>query len=182
MASMAASHIDATRERLRLGLRPRMVLVAMTGFAMQYSEDPQDRFAVTDRISHSDADGPGQAAWRANTVTVVTALDADPDIRALRQRLFSVGVASAFAAEHDDTGLWTSLVLTAPRTALPALEGLAADDAGILDPSARAEAARAFRTYVLRNHHPHWQANRKLYPDVGDSPYTPRAEWNLLGT
>ncbi len=149
---------------------------------MQFPGDLQDRIAVTERISHADADGPGQEAWRANTRRVVTALDADPGLRAMRQRIFSVGVGSAFAADGDATGLWTSLVLTAKPEALAALEALAADDAGITDPGARSKAAETFRTYALRNHHPEWQRNRQHHPDVGDSPYTPREEWNLLGT
>lgn len=181
MATVEGLDIDAAKERLRLALRPRIALVGLTSFALQYPGDAEHRIAVTDRVSHADAAGPGQAAWSANSVAVVTALDADPDIRALRQRLFDVGVGSAFAGDHDADGLWTSLVLKCLRTQLSAIETLAADDAGIAAAD-RTEVSAQFAIYMLRNHHRDWQANRTKLPDVGDSPYTPPEEWNLLGT
>lgn len=174
--------LDASHERLRMALRPCVALVALTSHMMAFPGDVEDRIAVGDRVTHADASGPGQAEWSANTVRLVTALDADPDIRALRQRLFDAGFGTAFAGDHDDEALWTSLSIRGPREALVRLEELAADDAGITDADARAEASNRFIAYMLRNHHPAWQANRQHIPDVGDSPYTPREEWTLLGT
>lgn len=179
MATHEAPDVSVAKQRLALALRPRVALVALVSSAMQFGGDAEDRIAVNDRISHADAAGPGAAAWSANTIALVTALDADPAIRALRQRLFDAGVASAFEGDHDEDGLWTSLVLRCPRTRLAAVETLAADDAAI-DPADRREAAERFLTYMLRNHHRDWQANRARLPDVGESPYTPREEWNLL--
>lgn len=181
MATVEGLDIDTVKERLRLALRPRIALIGLTSFALQYPGDAEDRIAVTDRISHTDAAGPAQEASSASTVAIVTALDADPDIRALRQRLFDVGVASAFAGDHDAGGLWTSLVLRCPRERLSAIERLAADDAGIAAAD-RTEVSAQFAIYMLRNHHRDWQANRTKLPDVGDSPYTPPEEWNLLST
>lgn len=182
MATGDVFPISAAKERLALALRPRTALVALTSCALQFPGDAENRIAVTDRTSHADAAGPGQDAWSAATTRLVTALDADPDIRALRQRLFDVGVTSAFEADHDDQGLWTSLVLRCPRPCLPAIETLAADDAAIA-PAARDEVSSQFVIYMLRNHHQDWQENRTKLPDVGDSPYTPREEWNpLVGT
>ncbi|MBA3940967.1 MAG: hypothetical protein C0520_07135 [Sphingopyxis sp.] len=174
--------IESARERLRLGLRPRIALVNLAAAALGHPADPEDRIAVTGRIAHNDANGPLYEVWRARMVATVTALDADADIRALRQRLFSAGIASAFGPHDDGAGLQACLVLSARRPALHALETLAADDAGILDPAERAAAAEKFRTYMLRNHHPEWEEKRRQHPDVGDSPYTPREEWTLLGT
>ena len=77
-------------------------------------------------------------------------------------------------------GLWTSLVLRCPRTQLATVETLAADDAAIAPLTDRDEASEQFVIYMLRNHHRDWQANRTKLPDVGESPYTPREEWNLL--
>lgn len=179
MAARDALSIDAAKQRLRLALRPQVVLIGLTSCAMQFPDDAEDRIAVSDRVSHADAAGPDAAAWSASTTARVTALDADPEIRALRQRLFDAGVASAFAGDHDEDGLWTSLVLRCPRTQLAAVETLAADDAAI-DPADRPAATERFITYMLRNHHRDWQANRTRLPDVGESPYTPREEWNLL--
>ncbi|MBK6412618.1 hypothetical protein [Sphingopyxis sp.] len=179
MAARDVLEIGAAKQRLSLALRPRVVLIGLTSCAMQFPGDAEDRIAVSDRVSHAEAAGPDAAAWSASTVSRVTALDADPDIRALRQRLFDAGVASAFEGDHDDDGLWTSLVLRCPRTQLAAVETLAADDAGI-DAADRPTATERFITYMLRNHHRDWQANRARLPDVGESPYTPHAEWNLL--
>lgn len=171
--------IDAAKQRLRLALRPQVALISLTSCAMQFPGDAEDRIAVSDRVSHADAAGPDAAAWSADTVARVTTLDADPEVRALRQRLFDAGVASAFEGEQDEGGLWTSLVLRCPRTQLAAVETLAADDAAI-DPADRPAATERFITYMLRNHHRDWQTNRTKLPDVGESPYTPPEEWNLL--
>lgn len=179
MATDDALEIGAAKRRLALALRPRIALIALTSWALEFPGEVQDRIAVTDRLSHSDAAGPGADAWSASTVALVTALDADPDLRALRQRLFEVGIASAFEGDQDDGGLWTSLVLRCPRTRLAALETLAADDAGIAR-AERHEVSAQFAIYMLRNHHRDWQANRTKLPDVGESPYTPPDEWNLL--
>lgn len=177
----AADNIAAARERLLRALRPRVALVDLASCAMHYPGDVEMRVAVTPRVDHADFDA-GQDAWRAATVATITALDTDPDIRALRQRLFDAGIGSAFASDQDDHALWASLVLSGPREALLALEALAADDAGITDPDARRTASERFLAYLLRNHHPDWQQNRARVADVGDSPYTPSEEWNLLGT
>ncbi|WP_439566921.1 hypothetical protein [Sphingopyxis sp.] len=179
MASDDAGNIGAAKQRLALALRPRIALIGLTSCALAFPGDAEDRIAVTDRLPHADAAGPGAEAWSAATVALVTALDADPDLRALRQRLFEVGVASAFEGDQDDSGLWTSLVLRCPRTRLAALETLAADDAGIAR-AERHEVSAQFAIYMLRNHHRDWQANRTKLPDVGESPYTPPEEWNLL--
>lgn len=177
----AADPAADSRTRLRLALRPHVALVGLTACALNAPGAPEDHIAVTERISHADAEGPGQDAWRADTRATLLALDADPDVRALRQRLFDAGIASGFAADHDKDGLWASLVLSCPPEALPRLEALAADDARI-DPDERAEASEQFVIYMLRNHHPEWQANRQQMPDVGDSPYTPAEERTLLDT
>ena len=108
MTTSQALDIGAAKQRLALALRPRIALIGLTSCALQFGGDAEDRIAVTDRIPHSDAAGPGAAAWSAATAALVTALDADPDLRALRQRLFDVGVASAFEGDQDDAGLWTS--------------------------------------------------------------------------
>lgn len=182
MATDDVLDLGGAKRRLALALRPRIALIGLTSCAFEFPGDVQDRIAVTDRISHTDAAGPGADGWSAATVARVTALDADPDLRALRQRLFEVGVASAFEGNHDDKGLWTSLVLRCPRSRLAALETLAADDAGIAR-AERHDASAQFATYMLRNHHRDWQANRTRLPDVGESPYTPQEEWNpLVGT
>ena len=179
MAASEALDSGAAKNRLALALRPRIALIGLTSSALQFPGDAQDRIAVTDRFSHADAAGPGQAEWSASTVALITALDTDADIRALRQRLFDVGVASAFEGDQDEQGLWTSLVLRCPRTCLSAIETLAADDAGIARAD-RHEVSAQFSIYMLRNHHRDWPANRTKLPDVGDSPYTPPEEWNLL--
>ncbi|WP_428632055.1 hypothetical protein [Sphingopyxis sp.] len=179
MAAGEALDIDAAKKRLALALRPRIALVALTSCALQFPGNAEDRIAVSDRVAHADAAGPDAEAWSASTVARVTALDNDPEIRALRQRLFDVGVKSAFEGSHDADGLWTSLVLRCPRERLAALETLAADDAAI-PPVARDEASSKFVIYILRNHHQEWQENRSKLPDVGDSPYTPSEEWDLL--
>ena len=159
MATDDVLDLGGAKRRLALALRPRIALIGLTSCAFEFPGDAQDRIAVTARISH-----------------------ADPDLRALRQRLFEVGVASAFEGDHDDKGLWTSLVLRCPRSRLAALETLAADDAGIARDERRDVSAQ-FATYMLRNHHRDWQANRTRLPDVGESPYTPQEEWNpLVGT
>lgn len=182
MAAVNALDIDAAKGRLALALRPRIALVGLTSCSLQFPGDAEDRIAVNERVSHADAAGPGQQAWSADTTRLVTALDTDRDIRALRQRLFDVGVASAFEGDHDADGLWTSLVLRCPRARLAAIETLAADDAGIA-PTERRDVATKFAIYMQRNHHPDWQTNRTKLPDVGDSPYTPPDEWNpLVGT
>ena len=179
MATFESDPIAAAKQRLALALRPRIALIGLANCALALPGDTEDRISVTDRISHADAAGPGAEAWRAATVALVTALDADPDLRTLRQRLFDVGVASAFEGDHDETAPWTSLVLRCPRTSLSTLETLAADDAGIA-PADRNEVSAQFAIYMLRNHHRDWQANRTKLPDVGESPYTPPEEWNLL--
>ncbi|MBJ7439533.1 MAG: hypothetical protein JHD35_10975 [Sphingopyxis sp.] len=179
MTTSQALDIGAAKQRLALALRPRIALIGLTSCALQFRGDAEDRIAVTDRMPHSDAAGPGAEAWSAATVALITALDADPDLRALRQRLFDVGIASAFEGDHDDAGLWTSLVLRCPRSVLSTLETLAADDAGIAR-AERNEVSAQFAIYMLRNHHRDWQANRTKLPDVGESPYTPPEEWNLL--
>ncbi|MGQ3102277.1 MAG: hypothetical protein ACT6Q5_15650 [Sphingopyxis solisilvae] len=179
MATLESDPIVAAKQRLALALRPRIALVGLTSCALAFPGDAEDRISVSDRVAHADAAGPGAEAWSAATVALVTALDADPDLRALRQRLFDVGVSSAFEGDHDETGLWTSLVLRCPRTNLPALETLAADEAGII-PADRDEVSARFAIYMLRNHHRDWQVNRTKFPDVGDSPYTPPEEWNPL--
>lgn len=179
MTTIAPDNIASAKQRLALALRPRIALIGLTSAALAFSGDPEDRIAVTDRISHADAAGSGAEAWSAATVALVTALDADPDLRALRQRLFDVGVASAFEGDQDGAGLWTSMVLRCPRTSLSTLETLAADDAGIARAD-RNEVSAQFAIYMLRNHHRDWQANRTKLPDVGDSPYTPPEEWNPL--
>lgn len=181
MATLAPDSIAAAKQRLALALRPRIALVGLTSCALAIPGDPEDRISVTDRVAHADAAGPGAEAWSAATVALVTALDADPDLRAQRQRLFDIGIASAFEADQDADGVWTSLVLSCPRTRLPALETLAADDAGI-PRRERQEVSARFAIYMLRNHHRDWQANRTKFPDVGDSPYTPPEEWNPLVT
>lgn len=181
MAQVQTFDLDAARDRLLLALRPRVALVSLVAHMMSFGDDPEDRIAATERVPHAVAAGTGEAALSANTVRAITALDADPQIRALRQRLFDAGVSSAFEPDQDANDLWTSLVLRCPREALPRLEALAADDAGI-DPADREEVSAQFTIYMLRNHHPQWQANREKLPDVGDSPYTPPQEWNLLGT
>lgn len=179
MATDEALDIGAAKQRLSKALQPRAVLISLTNCAMQFPGDVEDRIAVSGRVSHADAAGPDAAAWSADTVARITALDTDADIRALRQRLFDAGVASAFEGEHDADGLWTSLVLRCPRSQLAAVETLAADDAAI-DPADRPAATERFITYMLRNHHRDWEANRAKLPDVGESPYTPSEEWNLL--
>jgi hypothetical protein len=179
MATLESDPIAAAKQRLALALRPRIALVGLTSCALAFPGDAEDRISVTDRVAHSDA--AGAEAWSAATVALVTALDADPDLRALRQRLFDVGISSAFEGDHDETGLWISLVLRCPRAKLAALESLAADDAGIAATD-RNEVSAQFAIYMLRNHHRDWQANRTRLPDVGDSPYTPPEEWNPLVT
>ena len=179
MAADEVLDIGAAKERLALALRPRIALVGLTSFSLQFPGDAEDRIALNERMSHAGAAGPRQKAWSAATTLLVTALDTDPDIRALRQRLFDVGVASAFEGDHDADGLWTSLVLRCPRARLAAIETLAAADAGIA-PADRRDVSTKFAIYMQRNHHPEWQANRIKLPDVGDSPYTPPEEWNLL--
>lgn len=57
------------------------------------------------------------------------------------------------------------------------LEELAADDAGITDPEARAQAAEKFRIYMLRNYSKDYLTNREKHPDVGGSPYFDPATW-----
>lgn len=181
MTHTGINALDAAHQRLLQALRPHVALVGLTSSAMNLAGHAEDHIAVTPRVSHAEAEGPGQDAWRADTKAVITALDADPAVRALRQRLFEAGVASAFAADQDGEGLWASLVLSCPVEALPALETLAADDAGI-DPADRDEISSQFTIYMLRNHHPQWQEIRENVRDVGDSPYTPPEEWQLLGT
>ena len=143
---------------------------------------------MTDRMPHSDAVGPGAAAWSAATVALVTALDADPDLRVLRQRLFDVGVASAVVRRRGRVGVrgrsgrrrpLDQQAIRCPRSVLATIETLAADDAGIARAD-RNEVSAQFAIYMLRNHHRDWQANRTKLPDVDESPYTPPEEWNLL--
>jgi hypothetical protein len=179
MAAGEVLDIGAAKARLALALRPRIALIGLTGCALQFPGEAEDRIAVSDRVTHADAAGSGAEAWSADTVARITALDNDAEIRALRQRLFDVGVKSAFEGCHDADGLWTSLVLRCPRDRLALLETLAADDAAIL-PTARDEASSKFVIYMLRNHHQEWQENRGKLPDVGESPYTPSEEWDLL--
>lgn len=179
MATRESDSFAAAKQRLALALRPRIVLIGLTSCALAFPGDVEDRISATDHVAHADAAGPGAEALSAATVALITALDADPDLRALRQRLFDVGISSAFEADHDADAVWTSLVLRCPRTRIAALETLAADDAGI-PRQERHEVSAQFAIYMLRNHHRDWQANRTKLPDVGESPYTPPEEWNLL--
>ena len=69
-------YIASAKQRLALALRPRIALIGLTSAALAFPGDPEDRIAVTDRISHADAAGSGAEAWSAATVALVTALSA----------------------------------------------------------------------------------------------------------
>ena len=78
---------------------------------------------------------------------------------------------------HEDQGAYNALGLYGPVASLERLEVLAADDAGYRSPEERAEAARRFRIFLLRNYLCNSKDYRERYADVGGSPYDDPKDW-----
>ncbi|TAD86083.1 MAG: hypothetical protein EAY70_00075 [Sphingomonadales bacterium] len=86
-------------------------------------------------------------------------------------RIEAIGLRYKFYVSEEWDAWFSALCVWADEKAIARLEGLAADDAGILEPAERAEAAQRYRIFMARNHSKDYLANREIYPDVGGPPY-----------
>jgi hypothetical protein len=103
--------------------------------------------------------------------------EADPAFQAAVRRLNDIGISSEFAMIEEDLGAYNALWLYGRVSSLERLEALAADDAGYRSPAERAEAARRFRVFLLRNYLCNSKDYRERFADVGGSPYDDPGNW-----
>jgi hypothetical protein len=103
-------------------------------------------------------------------------LKSNPTFRAALDRIKRAGVK----AEWDNTNEYSYsarlLRLVVPAKALPRLQEMAAEDAGI-DAEQRSEAAELYRRWLLQNYHPEWESYRQQWPLAEDPYYTARNDF-----
>lgn len=156
---------DSVRSFARQALKPSVLLVNLGAntdgylFFMEQFHASASRGSSVEEYRKTYEFAAARQQW----------IDSDPEIQEAIHRLRSIGLS--VVARGDVTRVVGDL------KAYGRLEELAADDAGITDPEARAQAAEKFRIYMLRNYSKDYLTNREKYPDVGGSPYFDPATW-----
>ena len=156
---------DSVRSFARQTLKPSVLLVNLGAntdgylFFMEQFHDSAGRSATIEEFRNAEKFAAARQQW----------LDSDPEIQEAIRRLVSIGLS--VRADGNVTRVVGDVA------AYRRLEELAADDAGITDPEARAQAAEKFRIYMLHNYNEDYLANREKYPDAGGSPYMDPSTW-----
>ncbi|QPF94905.1 hypothetical protein [Bradyrhizobium commune] len=128
-------------------------------------------------FNRRDATAEEKAQLGESMQAARTYYEADPAFQAAVRRLNDIGISSEFAMIQEDQGAYNALWLYGRVSSLERLEALAADDAGYRSPAERAEAARRFRIFLLRNYLCNSKDYRERYADVGGSPYDDPRNW-----
>jgi hypothetical protein len=98
-------------------------------------------------------------------------LEASPTFRAALARIEAAGVTHKWTGSADYGYTSRELSLFIPLDAIPRLQDMAADDAGIDNPEERRHAAERYRRWLLQRYHPYWKAYQQRWPLIEQSPY-----------
>jgi hypothetical protein len=151
-------------------ISPKALLINLGAHREAY---PDGRLVVEIHLDRTQGSPPpGEVArLRAHETARESWLRSDPRFVAAIDRLEAIGIGCEFGGLGDYCGEFAVLRIRADTEAYARLEELAADEAGIVDPAARAQAAEQFRIYMLRNYSKAYLAHRAAFPEVDRSPY-----------
>jgi hypothetical protein len=98
-------------------------------------------------------------------------LEASTAFRAALARIEAAGVAHHWTGFADYGYTSRELSLSIPLDAIPRLQHMAADDAGIDKAEERRQAAESYRRWLLQHYHRDWKAYQQRWPLIEQSPY-----------
>ena len=162
--------LDILVERLTRWLRPgKVFLNAWVALRTRGDSEAEDGFLLSGITPNSDE----QQRLRDRIVAsrCQQLLEAHAGFRHLRDLYTGIGVRAFFHHAGEYHGEWHSFVLRIRDGHLAALERLAQDELGLRSDEERAEAAGAFRIFMLRTYAPDCEENRLTLPAIDKSPY-----------
>jgi hypothetical protein len=145
----------------------------MTRLTERAPHAPEGRiFSTLDLSSTGGNPSPKQlAAMNAQADARRRMLDASPVFRAALARIEAAGVTHQWAEAGEYSYTSRVLHLFIPMDAIPRLQDMAADDAGIDNPEERRHAAERYRRWLLQNYHPDWETYQQRWPLIERNPY-----------
>jgi hypothetical protein len=151
----------------------RLLTWVMTQHTERAPYDGQRMWSTTDlsRTRGIGATRENLAAMNAQADSRRNMLEGSPAFHAAIDRIKAAGVIPEWGDDGEYSFTSRVLRLFVPAEAIPRLQEMAADDAGIHDPELRREAAELFRRWLLQNFHPDWKAYQERWPVVDRCPY-----------
>ncbi|MEC3909057.1 hypothetical protein U5A82_00790 [Sphingobium sp. CR2-8] len=138
--------------------------------------DPRNQdMQLWEDISLSGASGGATseeiAVMNAKADTRRSMLEANPVFLTSIARLTAVGVSPKWSSDGDPGFRARVLRLFIPLEAIPQIQDMAAEDAGIESGPDRLEAAEIYRRWLLQSYHPDWERYREKWPTLYKTPY-----------
>ncbi|NIJ19597.1 hypothetical protein FHS95_001266 [Sphingomonas naasensis] len=176
LAAAPAGVIAEARERATIGVqqfRPRVLLLNMSAAQLQAIRYARSRtawhrvvgYGTMGRHAIEEIDAFG-LSWLQHCAYVYRYLEADPELRAARERLHQAGIVTRWMDEEEIALRSYAIAVQVDDASIAIVRALAKQEAGIVTPEASADYDRRFDLYLKQNYAEDWEAWRQRAPLV----------------